>query len=33
MIVPGDELTVEIEFVKENFAMVEIVDGDDLTYE
>jgi predicted RNA-binding protein with TRAM domain len=31
--VPGDELTVEINFVKENFAMAEIVDGNDLTYE
>ena len=31
--IPGDELTVEIEVVKENFAMAEIIDGDDLTYE
>ena len=31
--VPGDELTVEIDVVKENFAMAEIVNGDDLTYE
>jgi len=31
--IPGDELTVEIEVVKENFAMADIVDGDDLTYE
>lgn len=31
--IPGDELTVEIEVVKENFAMAEIVDGDDLPYE
>ena len=31
--IPGDELTVEIELVKENFAMAEIVDKDDLTYE
>lgn len=31
--VTGDELTVEIEVVKENFAMAEIVDSDDLTYE
>ena len=31
--VPGDELTVEIQLAKENFAMAEIVDGDDLTYE
>jgi predicted RNA-binding protein with TRAM domain len=31
--VPGDELTVEIEFVQENFAMAEIINGDHLTYE
>ena len=31
--VPGDEWTVKIEFVKENFAVAEIIDGDDLTYE
>ena len=31
--IPGDELTVEIQVVKENFAMVEIVNKDDLTYE
>lgn len=31
--VPGDELTVEIQLAKENFAMAEIVDGEDLTYE
>jgi len=33
VIVPGDELTVEIDFIKENFAMAKIVEGDDLTYE
>ena len=31
--IPGDELIVEIELVKENFAMAEIVDEDELTYE
>jgi len=31
--IPGDELTVEIEVVKQNFAMAEIIDGDKLTYE
>ena len=31
--IPGDELTVEIDVVKENFAMAEIVSVDDLTYE
>ena len=31
--IPGDELTVEIQLVQENFAMAEIVDGDELTYE
>lgn len=31
--VPGDELDVEITTVKRNFAMAEIVDEDDLTYE
>ena len=31
--IPGDELTVEIEVVKENFAMAEIVNEDELTYE
>ena len=31
--VPGDELTVEINVVKENFAIAEIVNSDDLTYE
>jgi predicted RNA-binding protein with TRAM domain len=30
---PGDELTVEIEVGKQNFAMAEIIDGDKLTYE
>jgi len=31
--IPGDELAVEIEVVKENFAMAEIVDEDELNYE
>ena len=31
--VPDDELTVEINVVKENFAIAEIVNSDDLTYE
>ena len=31
--IPGDELTVEIEVAKENFAMVEIANEDELTYE
>ena len=31
--IPGDELTVEIQLVKENFAMAEIVNEDELTYE
>ena len=31
--IPGDELTVEIGVVKENFAMAEIINGDELTYE
>ena len=32
-LIPGDELAVEIEVVKENFAMAKIVNGDELTYE
>ena len=31
--VTGDELEVEIQMVKQNFAMAEIVNGDELTYE
>lgn len=31
--VPGDELEVEIQTVKQNFAIAEIIDEDDLTYE
>jgi predicted RNA-binding protein with TRAM domain len=31
--VPGDELEVEMEMVKQNFALAEVVDGDELTYE
>ena len=31
--VPGDELEVEIQMVKQNFAIAEVVDGDELTYE
>ena len=31
--VPGDELEVEIQMVKQNFAIAEVVDSDELTYE
>ena len=31
--VPGDELEVEMQMVKQNFAIAEVVDGDELTYE
>ena len=31
--VPGDELEVEMQMVKQNFAIAEVVDSDELTYE
>ena len=31
--VPGDELEVEMQMVKQNFAIAEVVDADELTYE
>jgi predicted RNA-binding protein with TRAM domain len=31
--VPGDELEVEIQTVKQNFAMAEIINEDELMYE